>query len=107
MNSDKQFLTHIEDEINFILEHTTQLSFEEFDTNVVIKKAVERSLEIIGEAVKNLSKEFKEKNDQIEWKAIAGTRDRLIHKYMGVDHELVWDIIQTKLPELLAYINKL
>ena len=59
-----------------------------------------RNLEIIGEAVKQLPADIKRKYHKIEWKKIAGLRDILIHAYFGVDIEILWDIIKTKLPEL-------
>lgn len=59
-----------------------------------------RSLEIIGEAVKNLPHEFRQKHPEIDWKTIAGMRDKLIHGYFGVDYELVWDVVQNKIPRL-------
>jgi uncharacterized protein with HEPN domain len=59
-----------------------------------------RSLEIIGEAVKNLSEEFKNDNPQIAWKEIAGMRDRLIHRYFNIDLDIVYEVITERLPEL-------
>lgn len=66
----------------------------------VLQRASFRSLEIIGEAVKNISEDFKKKNTEIEWRKIAGLRDKLIHHYFGVDWVLVWDVIENKIPEL-------
>lgn len=57
-------------------------------------------LENIGEAVKNLSNQYKHENPEIEWRKIAGLRDKLIHHYFGVDWDLVWDVIKNKIPEL-------
>ena len=57
-------------------------------------------MEIIGEATKKLPTDFKNKYPHVEWKKMAGTRDILIHDYFGVDWEIVWDIVQTKLPQL-------
>ena len=66
-----------------------------------------RSLEIIGEAVKNLPDEFKLAHPQIEWRKIAATRDRLIHGYFSVDFEIVWDVVVNKIPDLEEEIKKL
>lgn len=66
----------------------------------VLQRASFRSLEIIGEAVKNISEDFKKKNTEIEWRKIAELRDKLIHHYFGVDWVLVWDVIENKIPEL-------
>ena len=66
----------------------------------VLKRACTRSLEIIGEAIKNISDDFKKNYPKIKWKKIAGLRDKLIHHYFSVDWEIIWDIIKNKIPEL-------
>ncbi len=98
--SEIEFLKHILDETTFILEHTQQISEKEFLNDEVYKRASARSIEIIGEAVKNISQEFKEHHSSIEWKKISGMRDRLIHGYMEVDYDLLWDVICNKIPKL-------
>ena len=66
-----------------------------------------RSLEIIGEATKKLPDEFWAKHPDVQWRAMAGTRDRLIHGYFGVDYDLVWDVVQTKVPALKREIERI
>ncbi len=75
--------------------------------NIEKQYAVLRGLEIIGEAVKNLSEELKKKHTNILWKEIAGMRDKLIHQYFGVNLDLVWETIKTKLPELRNQISRI
>jgi uncharacterized protein with HEPN domain len=65
-----------------------------------------RNLEIIGEAVKRLSDDFKSKNSEIPWRNVAGLRDVLIHDYMGVDLENVWNVVEQNLPSLKKVILK-
>jgi uncharacterized protein with HEPN domain len=62
--------------------------------------AVVRNLEVIGEAVKKLPEDLRAQHAAVEWKKIAGLRDILIHEYFGLDAEIVWDIVQTKVPVL-------
>ena len=100
LRSEIEYLKHILDETIFILEHTKNISEQEFMSDEVYKRASARSIEIIGEAVKNISQDIKDKYPSIEWKKIAGTRDRLIHGYMEVDYDLLWDIINNKIPKL-------
>jgi uncharacterized protein with HEPN domain len=66
----------------------------------MVQDAVVRNLEIIGEAVKGLSPDFRTKHRAVKWRDITGMRDRLIHHYTGVNWSIVWDVIQAKLPEL-------
>jgi uncharacterized protein with HEPN domain len=69
--------------------------------------AVIRQLEIIGEATKNLSSDFRSAHPQIPWKDIAGMRDRLIHGYMAVDLPAVWDTATTDVPQLRAELQRI
>jgi uncharacterized protein with HEPN domain len=80
MKSNEVFLRHVLDEIT-LLEHTRRLSFDDFMEDAVLKRACARSFEIIGEAVKNISTDFRRKHKEIDWKNIAGMRDKLIHQY--------------------------
>ncbi len=70
-------------------------------------RAFVRSLEIIGEAVKNISGDIKSKYNSIEWRKMAGLRDRLIHHYFGINWTIVWDVVQNKIPALGNEIKNL
>jgi len=96
----KVFLHHILQECNFLIENSRTLNYEEFSNNPVFQRAFVRSLEIIGEAVKNLPAEFKDSYSHIPWKNIAGMRDILIHEYFGIDYELVWKVVKESIPSL-------
>lgn len=100
MKSDQIFIQHILDEINFLLEKAKGLNFEGFMGDPVLTRAAARSLEIIGEAVKNISTDLRKKHKDIEWRKIAGMRNKIIHYYFGVNWNILWDVIQNKLPEL-------
>lgn len=71
----------------------------------VLSRAIIRSLEIIGEASTKIDDEFKSIYPNIEWRKMSNTRNRLIHDYFGVDYDIVWDIIVSKLPDLEAEIQ--
>lgn len=102
-----EYLKHIRDECSYILSVTdNELSKDDFLQNETIKRAVVRSLEIIGEATKNIPADFKVKWASIKWKNMAGMRDRLIHDYMGVNYTIVWDVISNKIPELYDQITQ-
>lgn len=93
------YLDHILTCINKIQDYTNGASKEEFLNKPIIQDAVIRNLEIIGEATKQLNQEFKSKYPKIEWKKIAGMRDKLIHDYIGVDIGSIWAVIEETLPE--------
>ncbi|WP_199316647.1 HepT-like ribonuclease domain-containing protein [Chroococcidiopsis sp [FACHB-1243]] len=69
------------------------------------QRAYVRSIEVIGEAVKQLPDGLRQKYNTIEWRAMAGMRDRLIHNYFGVDYDIVWDVVVNKFPVLDAEIR--
>ena len=72
----------------------------------MLREAVVRKLEIIGEAAKRLSKEFRSSVPSAPWTAIAGMRDKLIHGYAGVDYEIVWAVVEDELSNLEAELRK-
>lgn len=100
-----EFLRHIFDECNFILNTSKNLTLEKLINDETLKRAIVRSLEIIGEATKKIPADFKIKWNLIQWKNMAGMRDRLIHDYMGVNYMIVWDVVKNKIPELQKQID--
>lgn len=105
MKSDKVYLAHIIEEIDFLNKQTATMDYHQFLQDDVLTRACTRSLEIIGEATKNLSADFRKKQSHVEWKQLAGMRDKLIHGYFGINWMIVWDVIRNKLPELKHQIE--
>ena len=104
---DLPFMEHILDAISDIERSTEGLSKQQFAGNKDVRDANIRRIEVIGEAVKNISKELKERNKNIEWSKIAGTRDKIIHKYFGIDIELIWNIIKKDIPDFKKKIESI
>lgn len=107
MKQNLPFLKHILDEINFLLKETKGLTYEDFISRELLKRGCTRSIEIIGEAAKNISEDVKEKYEDIDWKKMAGMRDKIIHYYFGVSWNIVWVVIQERIPELKPKIEKI
>lgn len=97
---DTIYLQHILDAISRIEEYVHKLSYGEFLENRLIQDGVIRQIEIIGEATKRLSPKMRNQVSDIPWKDIAGMRDKLIHDYMGVDIDAVWETVSKDIPEL-------
>jgi len=102
-----EFIRHILEEASFIEENTSNIRRQDFLQDAVLLRAVIRSLEIIGEATKNVPSDIREKYPEIYWKEMAGTRDKLIHHYFGIDYEILWDIMVNEIPGLKVNIEKL
>lgn len=94
------------DSIDQIIEYTDQLTQEEFLENRLIQDAVVRNFEIIGEAAKNISDHNREKYKQVPWKKMAGMRDKLIHNYMGVDLNAVWNTVEQVIPPIRTKLTE-
>ena len=105
--SAREYLQHILDETAYLRQSSASLDKAAFLRDETLKRAFVRSLEIIGEAVKQIPEDLRQRHPVIEWRAMAGMRDRLIHAYFGVDYEIVWDVIVNQLPALDMEIKKI
>jgi uncharacterized protein with HEPN domain len=99
------FLNHIFECIELIEIYIKDHTFESFKNSIQLQDSVIRRLEIIGEAIKNLSEDFKKKFPDVAWKNIAGMRDILIHEYFGVDLDLTWRVLISEIPKLKKQVQ--
>ena len=99
-NRDLTYLGDILDSIQRIESYTADVSKNKFIENFMMQDAVMRQIEIIGEAVRHISKDIRKSYPEVPWQDVAGMRDKLIHGYFGVDIEKVWDTAQEDLPVL-------
>ena len=102
-----EYLEHILDECDYLIGKSQGLSLADLVGDETRKRAFVRSLEIIGEATKRLPPEIREAAPGIDWRAIAGMRDRLVHGYFGVDYEVVYDAVVHRVPELRLAVRRL
>ena len=101
------FIKHILESIKAIEDFSKGLTKEKLISSRLKQSAIVREIEIIGEAVKNISNSLKEKYKEITWKEIVGTRDKMIHHYFGVDLDIVFGIIKNDLPILKKQVLKI
>jgi uncharacterized protein with HEPN domain len=102
-----EYLRHIVAEADYLTEQTTSISKDDFLRSETLRRAFVRSLEVIGEASKKLPDEFRARHPQVEWRAMAGMRDRLIRGYFGVDHDLVCEVVTEKIPVLRTALRRI
>jgi uncharacterized protein with HEPN domain len=103
-----EYLKHIHNEIIFIEKFTSQITtIENLKDNEVLKRALTRSIEIIGEVIKNIPNDIRERYPEVLWKEISGTRDKLIHGYFDVDYNIVYNIIKAEIPILKKQVEKI
>lgn len=105
--SPTEYLRHVLDEIAFLTREIASHGENRFMHDEVLQRAASRSLEIIGEAVKQVPEDIRIKYPHVDWKAFAGLRDRLIHHYFGIDYVIVWDIIIHESPQLSKDLSEI
>jgi uncharacterized protein with HEPN domain len=95
-----EYLRHMLDEAAYLITEAKSLNKETFLASGTIKRAFVRSLEIIGEAAKQVPEDIRQRHPQVEWRVMGDMRNRLIHAYFGVDYDIVWDVVMNKIPLL-------
>lgn len=103
--STREFLEHILDEAKFLLDKSSGLDEASFLRDETLKRAFVRSIEVMGEAVRHIPDSVRQRHPAVEWRAITGMRDRLIHAYYGVNYRVVWEAVTNKVPDLAENIR--
>lgn len=107
MRNHELYMDDILEAARRIEKYTKGFIYGDFIKSGLVVDGVVRNLEIIGEAAKNVPVQIKEKYPEVEWKKISGLRDILAHEYFGIDLEVVWDIVQQKVPALKIQVRRI
>ena len=101
----QEYLADMREAIVRIQTYTSGLTYGQFLADHKTQDAVIRNIEILGEAAKHVPATLTRAYPEIEWKSIAGMRDKLVHDYFGVNLDILWDVLTTKLPVLLKQVD--
>lgn len=104
---DSIYIDHIMESISRIERYLIGIDQDSFLNNEMVQSAVIRELEVIGEASKNISKKTKDMYERVPWRSISGMKDKLIHDYMGVDLDAVWDTATIDILELKTNLSRI
>ena len=105
MDNNLLYVTHIRDELLFLMRMRDSLSYESLLEDDIKQRAIIRSIEVIGEAANNVSKEFADLHPEIPWRKLVDTRNRLIHGYFTVSLSIVWQILVSEVGPLLVQVQ--
>jgi uncharacterized protein with HEPN domain len=101
----REYLRHMLAGADYLATHSATMSFDAFLDDETLRRAFVRSLEIIGEAAKKVPHDFRARYPDVEWRSMAGMRDRLIHDYVGVDYDIVWDVVTQHIPAMRTHLQ--
>jgi len=107
MKDDRLYLIHISECIERIVSYTAGKDKQQFINSTLLQDAVIRNLQTLAESTQRLSHETKDRAGDIDWFKIAGFRNVLVHDYLGIDTERVWNILERDLPDIKVAVDKL
>lgn len=106
-SSDLAFLWDMLQAAQELQQFTADRTYQEYLNDKLLQAGVERKIEIVGEAARNVSDSFKQAHPQIPWQGIIGQRHRLAHDYQRIDPERIWRVVVTHIPELIGLLSPL
>ena len=104
-NDDAVYLGHMLDMTRKAVEAIKSKSREEYDNDDILRLGLTHLVQVIGEAARKVSPEFQREHSEIPWRQIVGMRHRIVHDYMRVDEDILWQVVNNDLPALLPIIE--
>lgn len=101
------YVGHMLDKAHEALSLVSGKNRQDYDRDSVLRLALTHLIQVIGEAARRVSVQFRERHPQIPWEAIAGMRSKIVHDYMNVDEDIVWDSVARELPPLIEELRKI
>ena len=105
--NDRVYIQHMIDNSNKAINFIQDINRQDFDNDEKLRLALTHLLQIIGEAARRISPEFRSNHPQIPWKEIVGMRSKVVHDYLNVDEDIVWQTIKNDLPALILELEKI
>lgn len=105
--NDRVYIQHMIDNSDKAINFTQDINRQDFDNDEKLRLALTHLLQIIGEAARRISPEFRSNYPQIPWKEIVGMRSKVVHDYLNVDEDIVWQTIKHDLPPLVLELEKI
>ena len=101
------YIYHIRDAIDKIDEYLQGISKKDFLQQTIVHDAIMHELQIIGEAIRHISSDFRKKHPNINWKEIVGMRSKIVHDYFGINLEIIWKAATEDVPKLKEDIKQI
>lgn len=106
-HNDQVYVGHMVDTATKAVSFVSSMSREDFDNNEPLRLAVTHLLQIVGEAARRVSLEFRDAHPEIPWKVIVGMRSKIVHDYFSIDEDVVWETVKTDLAPLIVKLERL
>lgn len=104
---DRVYVGHMLDTANKAISFIQGSTREDFDNNELLRLSLTHLLQVIGEAARRVSLDFRANYPQVDWKAIVGMRSKLVHDYLNVDEDILWDTVINELPSLIEELKEI
>jgi uncharacterized protein with HEPN domain len=101
------YVGHMLDKAHEALSLVSGKTRQDYDRDSALRLALTHLIQVIGEAARRVSVQFRERHPQIPWEAIVGMRSKIVHDYMNVDEDIVWDSVAQELPPLIEELRKI